>query len=159
MPVWEPGSTTVACPPGRDASPRQDDASCVWSSSRQPRWLPTHIPTGRQSWLVCSLAWDATKPLWQLHENSWWRLVHPGTAQDGSFCSTGSGCPEVPQVCLPARKSKSSPRAVCCAFRSSTSGYFAPWVRTDQHRLGLEETHPAATLHKQSERRPKHEIV
>ena len=33
---------------------KADDAICVWCSSRQPRWPPTPIRTGKQNWLVCS---------------------------------------------------------------------------------------------------------
>ncbi len=83
-------------------------------------------------------------------------LVYPGATQDGSLCPTGSDCPEVFEVCLPTRKREPSPRTVCCPVRSPTPGCFAARTGTDQHRLGLEETHPTATLHKQSERRPKH---
>ena len=67
-----------------------------------------------------------------------------------------SPCSEVLEVCLPTRKRKSLTRTICCSVRSPAPRCFESWAGTDRHCLRFEETHPTATLQKQSERRPKH---
>src|SRR6266508_669513 len=91
MPVSGQKTITVACPRVRDELPKRADATCVWSSSRQPRWQPTRIHIGRQNWLVCNLASDATRPLLPLHENCLLRfgIFWLSTRQIASLSLTG----------------------------------------------------------------------
>jgi len=145
MPVWGHESMPVACPRVLDGLPKRADVICEWFSSRQRRWQPTLIRTGRQNWLGWKRGLGRNKAIvaiaHKLLVTVWYILAQHKADR---FAEPEQVAQKLLKFAYQLGKENRPTGQSAAQFRSSAFGCSSTGKRADLHRLGLEETDPTA---------------